>query len=417
MAEDPPAPKASIPSAPRRRRRPSKDSLYDLLRQHPGTSLFVRPFCWTDQHAALLGARFCELPRCDTPLPNNEPGSPPSRGHLRPSPAIKTLSSSLSEMLLPASVYPATNPRAVAAIISTLWPASFSSKPQFSPELHLFFGDRVYRDAARTPVMWCYQSSSSPAKLASGPSTLTGRGLAHLPMMCYVSRDSLLLMRSNLFRVVLGPSRAFNEPVYRLQRARSKALLPANLDHDVQFTAIFLAMAQRHFYPSPEPASRRDTRWWTAEGPPPRPDFEDVKLRILTHDTNTADFILYTGHVTAKFLDRFHQPFKTPLGDDGRVPGLDIEYVRIPIWPILGLRERLGKALGADLVGPFDPTVMETWDNDETEKTSPNNGKRRRGALSEVFNGSFEEGTDDEAERLSVKRRRLGKGSRVGVVA
>ncbi|KAM4060699.1 hypothetical protein HRG_001755 [Hirsutella rhossiliensis] len=412
-------PKTSIsPPLCRRRRsvapiiRPSKDSIYDILHQHPGTSLFVRPFLWTDQHTTLLGARFCELPRCDTPLPNNVPGSPPSRGHVRPSPAIKTLSHSLSEMLLPVSMFP-VNAEAVTDLMSTLWPAAFSGKSYRSPELPMFFGDRVYRDAARAHVMWSYPASNSPSihssvgSVSTGSSTPAGHNPANLPMMCYINRDSLLHMRQNIFRVVPGPGQTSNESVRRLQQARSKALLPANSDHDAQFMAIFLAMAQRHFYKPPGPAVQRDTRWWTAEGPPPRPDFHDMKLRILTHETDTADFILYTGHVTAKFLERFHDPFKAPLDDDGSVPGLKIEYTRIPIWPILGLRERLGKALGEDIVGPFDPTIMETWYDDEAEKEAHKNGKRKRGALSEVFNGSFEEGTDDESGLLSVKRKRL----------
>ncbi|EQL01972.1 hypothetical protein OCS_02327 [Ophiocordyceps sinensis CO18] len=430
-------PKPSIlPPPPRRRHGPSrarivhptKDSLYDIMHQHCGTSLFLRPPCWTDQHATLLGARFFELPPCDSPVPINVPGSLPSRGHLRPSPAVKTLSEALTQILLPTPSPSARSAHPIPTIMSTLWPASFSTEPQACPELHMFFGHRVYRDAVRTQFMWSYpasgprsirrslnSTSARPADSHGGPSTSAGHSLANKPMMCYISKNSLVFMRHTLFRMTTGPGRTVNEPVRRLQRARTKILLPANPNHDVQFVAIFLALAQRHFYPPPARVCKRDTPWWTAKGPPPRPDFHDIKLRILTHDTETAEFILYTGHVAAKFLERFHEPSKTPLEDDGSVPGLAIEYTRIPIWPILGLRERLGKALGEDIVGPFDPTTMETWDDEDDEKTQTA-GKRKREALSEVFNGSFEEATDDESERLSAKSQCLGKGPQVGVV-
>ena len=205
----------------------------------------------------------------------------------------------------------------------------------------------------------------------------------------------------------------------RLQQARSRGLMPANSDHDVHFVAIFLAMAQRHFYAIPPPSSRRDSQWSPARGEPPRPEFQDLKLRILTHDNDTAEFIVYTGHVTAKFLEWFHEPLRNPYGEDREIPGIKIEYTKLPIWPILGLRERLGQAIGEDIVGSFDPSDVETWENDGMEKReAQNSAKRKRAALSEVYNGSFDEDTEDEeeAEHLNAKKPRMGDGSPVGVV-
>ncbi|KAH7231698.1 uncharacterized protein BKA55DRAFT_524305, partial [Fusarium redolens] len=57
-----------------------------------------------------------------------------------------------------------------------------------------------------------------------------------------------------------------------------------------------------------------------------------------------------------EFLEKFTIPFKAPLdNDDAAISGLKIEYIRVPIWPILALRERLTEALGQDVVGAFKP--------------------------------------------------------------
>ncbi|KAJ6439466.1 fungal specific transcription factor domain-containing protein [Purpureocillium lavendulum] len=439
----PPPPTAV--SKPRRRRaarifRPAEGSIYDVLHEHAGSSLFVRPICWTDKHAELLGATFHQLPRCDSPSPLNVPESPPrpTKGHMEPSQTITSLSNSLTEILTPGSPHPVMTSSFIKTILTTLWPTAFR-KPVFLPELHLFFGDRVYRDTVRTQVMWNFPAESARSSQSSfktistrpadsyGPSTPTAHNPAGLPMMCYISRNQLAVVRRTLFRIAPGPGRSWNAPVFRLQQARSRLLIPADPDHDVQFVAIFLAMAQRHFYNAPPPSSRRDSQWSPAPSKTnlPCPQFEDIKLHILTHDVDEAEFIVYTGHVTAKFLERFHDPLKAPRDETGRVPGLKIEFMRVPIWPILGLRERLGKALGEGIVGSFDPTEMETWETPaDTDllsggadgRESQSNGKRKREALSEVFNASFDEESDaDEDEDVGVKKRCL-EGSPLSVM-
>jgi hypothetical protein len=242
--------------------------------------------------------------------------------------------------------------------------------------------------------------------------------MANLPMMCYIGRNQLASIRKNLFRVAPGPQNTVNTPVHRLQQLRARSLIPANLDHDAHLVGIFLAMAQRHFYAQPPPANRREMAW-----PPKkttmRPQFRDLKLRILTHDTETADFIVYTAEVTASFLSRFEDPFKVPcIEDEGGCPGIRIQYTRVPIWPILGLRERLGKALGQDLVGAFDPNEIETWEEDAAQAKGT---KRKREALSEVLNNSFEEDPPTESVRQASlsqnkKKRCLNESAQVGVV-
>ncbi|GJC91094.1 hypothetical protein ColLi_13932 [Colletotrichum liriopes] len=79
-----PIPAMSSPAKRIRRRRvfrPDEGSLYDLLYEHAGLSLFVRPICWTDLHLRLLDAKFIELPPCDTPVPLPHRAAPPC--HLR----------------------------------------------------------------------------------------------------------------------------------------------------------------------------------------------------------------------------------------------------------------------------------------------------------------------------------------------
>jgi hypothetical protein len=149
--------------------------------------------------------------------------------------------------------------------------------------------------------------------------------------------------------------------------------------------------------------------------------FQDVKLRILMEDTDKSAFVVYTATVTRQFLERFHDPFSTPGNSTtglGELPGMKIEYTDVPLWPILGLRERLGKALGRDIVGSFDSDVMETWMDEEPVRTDKPN-KRKRGALSEVVNASFEEDTEEETvdePPLSGKKRCLSEGPPLGLV-
>ena len=120
----------------------------------------------------------------------------------------------------------------------------------------------------------------------------------------------------------------------------------------------------------------------------------------------------------AKFLERFYYPHKAPLNGKKEVDGLEIKLARVPIWPILGLRERLGQALGEEIVGRFDPSVMETWNAEERviPCANPINAKRKRETLSEVFNGSFESETDTEPA-ADNKRRRLQEVSPLAIEA
>lgn len=138
-------------------------------------------------------------------------------------------------------------------------------------------------------------------------------------------------------------------------------------------------------------------------------------------DADKSAFVVYTATVTRKFLERFHDPFKMPGGQNaglGDIPGMKIEYTDVPFWPILGLRERLGKALGQDIVGSFDPNMIETWVDEEPIDMNKSS-KRKRDALSEVVNASFEEDTEEETvdePTLGGKKRCLSEGPPIGLV-
>lgn len=236
-------------------------------------------------------------------------------------------------------------------------------------------------------------------------------------MLCYIGRAQLASIRKNLFRIAPGPKKTPNEPVSRLQQLRAKALIPSNADNDAHFVGIFLAMAQKHFYENLPLFGQLKGQSSRTGARSNKPRFEDIVLRILTHDTETSDFMVYTAYVTAGFLERFEEPSRVPrLREDGGVPGMRIEHTRIPIWPILGLKERLGLALGYDLVGAIDVDKIERWEEPEGEDARPaSSSKRKRQALTEVVNSSFEEDADDEPA-LGGKKRCLAEGPPIGMV-
>ncbi|TQN73115.1 hypothetical protein CSHISOI_02360 [Colletotrichum shisoi] len=448
-----PAPAIPSPTKRMRRRRvfrPDEGSLYDLLYEHAGLSLFVRPICWTDLHVRLLNARFIELPPCDTPVPPPSPrGVPvsPSKCHMKPSAAATTLSRELTAMLAPGSTR-SFYTNSIRTIMSTLYPGKLSrARTQF--DMHIYFGGLVYRETCRVQVAWdampsrsgsiaSFESASTrPAEsfniVPSGANVSASTGSSQQstytqPVLAYIGKLQIAATRKNMYRVIPGPNRAYNGPVERLQQLRSKTFVPTNPNHDPLLVGIMLAMAQRRFYGEPLPSANK----WIPSRPMPtglgEPVFHDVTVELLTNDNETSDFIVYKGTVTAELLRKFHEPTKN-LGTIARETaadkverlacdgGMRIEYTRVPVWPILGLKERLGKALGKEVVGHFDEDDIETWE--EEAERNPDKLKRRRDreALAEVLNGSFEEEAPDGMP-LSGKRRCLvdEESGQVGVV-
>ena len=414
-------------------RRPQVNSIYDLMHENAGSSLFIRPSCWTAEHSKLLGAKFTELPPCDAPQPKDYPGSTPSLGELRRNATIHSLNTDLNDILEAEHKHYMYGLSAVRNVLRTLWPATFPVAT-FLPELNLCFGDRIYRDSVRTQLMWDYlpdigsptlSDESSFRSLTTQPAesflpsveSSAGYTAVGKPILCYLSKKQLACSRENMYRVSIGPNKTKNEPVWRLQQLRSKMLVPADPNQDPVFIGIFLAMAQRHFYQQPPSAASRRPATWSPRIDKSKPEFRDLKLRFLTYDSEPAQFLVYTGYITKAFLERFHDPCKAPpLNEADEVPGIRIEYTKVPIWPILGLKERMGKAFGEDLVGSFNSDSIWTWSEKDSESESEEvpSAKRKREALSEVLNGSFSESDDEPV--LSAKKRCLKEGTPVGVV-
>lgn len=427
----------------RRRRitRPEQGSLYDIMREHSGTSLYVLPICWTDLHARLLKARFIEQDPVLTPMPSSKS---PSRNEPRPSQTAAGLSRDLTVLLSPELTRPFCKTRAIKSVLSTLFPATMS-RPKTGGELDLYFGDRVFRKAVRVPMIWkrpeCttasfdsavtrpatsfgkIPSSSYETTGSSSWSCSTSQSTRDEPMLAYINRAQLAFVRANLFRIVAGPDNGdrSNGPVSRLQQLRSKMLVPDNVEHDAHFVGILLAMAQAHFYESrsmqPSRSSSQSSRLslGSQKDDPTKPDFHDVTVQLITHADESAEFIVYKAVVTAAFLRRFSSPTRLPMLEALSDCGMNVEYTKVPIWPVLGLKERLGKALGREIAGdlPPDDESIETWESQEDRQArlgsfSLKRKRIDREALSEVFNQSFEVHDEDSQEAPPSGGPRLG---------
>ena len=316
------------------------------------------------------------------------------------------------------------------SIMKTLFPATFS-KPKTFGDLRMFFGGRIFRKAIRLPVIW--QSPDSPGMSFDSAATRPAGSFDAAPscansqsssapsgsIAAYVSKSHLADIRRNLFRVALGPEGGdrLNGPVSRLQQLRSKLLIPARADHDSYYLSILIAMAQSFFYEEPAPSKASSQ----ASGRPPKnaktidmlpESFHDVRVQLIVQDEDTAEFMVYTAVVTATFLERFARPCRAPkrstLGreeqhDDNNEnveAGMNITFARVPIWPVLGLKERLAKALGRQTVGDVfsDDGEIETWETEEERRRrlgKLKRGRTERGVLAEMLNSSFE--AEDEA--------------------
>ncbi|KAK3317393.1 hypothetical protein B0T19DRAFT_291002 [Cercophora scortea] len=446
MEQQPADAPATRSRPPRRRRvritRPEVGSLYDIMHDHAGESLFVNPICWTDQHPELLGVRFTELPRILTPVPDFVSGR-----NTEPSRVARTLTSELHTLVErdngQARIF--CKNRAIKHVMATLFPSTLSN-PRTSAELDLYFGQRVYRKAVRVPCVWKSPANGLENSFDSAP-TLPSSSFGRIPVsrqestpeyspnqpiLAYVNRSQLAMVRQNLFRVVPGRGNIPNEAVLSLQRLRSKMLIPSNIAHDSYIVSILLAMAQAHFYNDPSSkASSQSSAGSRASNKTlkiPPPTFTDVKVQVITHDEGDASnpsFIIYTAVVTPAFLSRFMYPHKAPpsgpdMDCDG---GLQITYTPVSFWPILGLKERLTKALGREVAGEpwhYDPEHIGLWDvlvEPPTSPLIPAATLKRRRPLSEVLNSSFEDDatptSSDDRPVLSpdAKRRRTARAA------
>lgn len=386
------------------------------MHDNEGESLFLTPICWTDAHARLLGVDFVSRDAVRKPVPDFNTCA--MRYPPRPSRIATELSKDLTSILCPKSSHLDTSP--IKQVMSTFFPATLS-KPKSDVDLEVHFASRRLKKAVRVAVLWKHPDSSTASfdSAATKPASSYGRipsgdsqtsnwscinsqPQPDRPILAYVNRSHLAMVRRNLYRVSPGPldGDRQNTPVLNLQKRRSKKLIPEHSDRDSYLVAVMLAIAQSQCYP-PRASfgllSRKSSQGSTngSEGLPPLPEFKDVPIRILSQDCDAADFIVYSTVVTAAFLKRFADPTKAPCRDAVHNGGLNIEMTRVPVWPVLGLKERLAKALGPEIAGQDLSQVVleegiETWESEEERRLRMGSLKRGRDVLSEVFNTSFD---------------------------
>lgn len=389
------------------------------MHENAGESLYITPICWTDDHARLLDVQFVDRDPILKPVPDFSSMS--SKYPPRPSRIATDLTQDLTAILSPKATQ--FGSECIKQVMRTFFPATLS-KAKSDEDLPLHFGDHVLKRAVRVAVSWKHPDNlgSSFDSAATRPSSPYGRipsgsyessgsqrsdrtipssqSTINQPILAYVNLAHLNMVRRNLYRVMPGPvdGDRWNTPVSNLQRLRSKRLVPASKGHDSYVVAVMLAIAQSQCYParcsvSFSKSTSQGLAWGSAaETVSRQPIFKDVPIKILSHDNDTSEFVIYSAVLTACFIKRFANPSRAPDANDISNGGLKVEITRVPIWPVLGLKERLAKALGAEISGEaclqLPDTEIETWEPEY--KIQLGSLKRSREVLSEVFNRSFD---------------------------
>ncbi|KAI1388656.1 uncharacterized protein F4822DRAFT_252738 [Hypoxylon trugodes] len=409
---------------------PQVGSLFDILHDYAATSLYVPPLCWTELHMQALGCRFVQQPPLTTPSPcesSSPPRSPPNQMPFE----VVSLADDLST-LTNTTFALGKRSQAIVNFIQTMFPGRFWDH---WGELGMRCGRHSCANGVRCQVLWYTHpdSLSSFSSIATcdpdASKSIEVSSPQPSPVMAYLDLTHINYVRKNCFRVPPFPDGSINIPIHRLQQIRSRKLIPVDPNEDQYIFATMIAMAQQSVYDSVPKGS----------GFKPR----DIPVRIITLSQSGQSFIIYASVIPAALLSMFHEPHKAPRGD----AGVTITYREINFWPILGLKERLGQALGKDLVGEFDEKSMDDYEgklspkspkDDEQsqeellgsvsqasssagERTPPTihrklSPKRKREILSEVFNASFSEDRETSAYPSKLLKRRCVAEGRIGVV-
>lgn len=378
---------------PRRIYQPQDNSLFDLLYTHSGESLFINPILWTDLHLQLLGVKFVTLPRCDTPHP--EPSPKPREFP----PRMLRLSKQISNILAPHTSREnlgmngaASRVAALDGMLRAMFPAAeLGSLGQLYKQLNIWVWGEPYQAICRLDGLFENSDDS--------------------PVLAFINKDGLEFKRRHkLFGAAPGPGGRPNHAVHGLVDLRIKKILPVNRDHDPYLVAIFIAMAQKRFYSTlPVPMKRKKRSVYRGLS---MPEFDNVKLHIITND-NGSELSVYTATVTAAFLERFHKPTQTPKTTADAL-GMTIEHTKVAAWPMLGLKERLGKTLGKDLVcQDFSADEIDAWDDESDSESvaterfpSRTNSEVQasRRILGEISNEKVDDELDEAASPLKKPR-------------
>lgn len=431
----------------RPRKRIEAGSLFHALKENPGAALYVLPICWTDQHAELLNARWVELPPSVMPVPS--PGKRylfPSPMARKLSDELSTLVagqelrmwaklSAVRDVL--SLLYPGSLSESRTGVELDL--CIGDRRYRKACRVHVLWQPWKSNDRASfetAPTRGCSfahsqrsinsSSQGMPTPPSPSPSTPVSDDesaelVRRTPILAFINRTQLAHVRRNLFRIVANPApnSGPNEPVTNLQRLRSKQLVPANTEHDSYYLGVILALAQSKFYgegPCGDPSwpdsseilserARRSVRRKVDSQPPV---FRDIEVRLITHadmvestgsglrvldrpitaDAEAgAELLVYTATVSAALLRLFHYPSEAPCPSHKDLrAGIKVEYTRVPVWPVLGLKERLGRALGRDLVGDWVDGVLEegahleTWGMLSEEEVKRRHAEKQKAA-------------------------------------
>lgn len=409
------------------------------MHDHSGESLFLIPMCWSDVHAALLGADFIDRDPVWEPVPNLTSSFP--KYPRRPSKIATELGNDLTD-ILSYELSPCKE-KSIKQVMSTFFPATLS-KPKSDVHLGLHFGRHVLKRAVRVTVLWKHPDSpgSSFDSAATKPRSsyeripISGREPCNSqgsnssvdssqpspnrPLLAFIDRQNLASVRRTLYRVAPGPKNGDHEntPVKNLHMLRSKRLVPKNIDHDSYLVAVMLAIAQSQCYAprsksSSKISSQRSSQGSATETMLPKPEFRNVPVRILCHDCEKAEFVVYDTVVTADFLRRFSEPTKAPAADAPFNGGIKVNVTKVPIWPVLGLKERLAKALGPEVTGQEISQMIdadiETWESEQEREARTSSLKRRR----DTFDTSFDSTEDSPGREACSSSPRSNVGIRV----
>ncbi|KAI3528370.1 hypothetical protein CABS02_15132 [Colletotrichum abscissum] len=355
-------------------------SLYATLIKNSGLRLFVNPMKWTDLHLTLLDMEFHKLPPLTQPVPTVDS----SKATIDLSASAQALLGALNTLLETKSTECRT--RSMLTVISMLYPQNMSFLG--ISELHQYFGGRAYRIDCPVQAAWEVTPARSSYTTAKGSMSMRakesvegpimenidGRNVRKQPVLVYVDLKTIAVTRRARYKLPRS-----NPPVRRLKKLLFRKITPPNMVEDPFLAAFILALAQQHSYGAVPPSANKPSMSSPGSSFLEEPRFQDSTVRILAVDDKEPSapcFISYEGKVRKELLQKFHDPTKNyPVKEEETLVGtlegstnMQIEYAEVPIWPILGLKERVGQALGKEVAGPFDENNFETWEQDPKPK-------------------------------------------------
>ncbi|KAI5862444.1 hypothetical protein GGS23DRAFT_100801 [Durotheca rogersii] len=347
-SEDPADQDNRKPKRPcRRAKSPQVGSIYAILRRHGGRALHVDPLFWVDLHTELLGFRFLQLPPQTLPVPSPSGGAPLQSK--TPQAAIR-ISQTLNCLLYDTNHL--LKPQWMTQILRTFYPTRFTA---VSSEWPLHFGARSYPKAVICDLALALSSDQDVLRQTVGKT----KAVFSAPVLAYINLTFLSKVRQNALHVPQHPDpKRRNTPVIRLNELHARKREPADPFEDAYLVAIMIAMAQQRV--DAETAKLKATGASNVGLV-----LSDIPVSVMTISDDDTCFVIYKATVSKTLLEMFNEPGKAPQGSTQTT----IEYVQVPIWPLLGLKERLGLALGKSVVGDFDENTIQTFDDVDSDDT------------------------------------------------